>query len=155
MIGAPDHDKDIVDGINESDKRYLKGKMCMIGTPEVDNCSKRIKAHSMIGNAHYSFVQEFKRLCECNERDNGAKCYSNYKKGEAEYKIKQRFYYVQNKNDVMMTSLKKVIGMKSDKLMGISAMYNFRSDPDMSIGKIAIRTIPCTCNSCLEQLNSV
>ena len=34
-------------------------------------------------------------------------------------------------------------------------MYNFRSDPDMSIGKIAIRTIPCACNSCLEQLNSV
>ena len=32
--------------------------------------------------------------------------------------------------------------MKSGKLMGISAMYKFRSDTDMGIGKIAIRRIP-------------
>ena len=39
--------------------------------------------------------------------------------------------------------------------MGISAMYNFRSDLDIGIGKIAIRIIPCDCNGCLEQLYSV
>ena len=55
MIGAPDHGKDIVDGINASDKRYWKGKMYMIKTLEADNYSDRIKAHSMICNAHYSF----------------------------------------------------------------------------------------------------
>ena len=31
-------------------------------------------------------------------------------------------------------------------------MYNFRSDPDMGIGKIAIRRISCACNGFLEQL---
>ena len=45
--------------------------------------------------------------------------------------------------------------MKSGKLMGISAMYNFRSDPDIGIKKIDIRRILCACNGCLEQLNSV
>ena len=54
-----------------------------------------------------------------------------------------------------MTSLKKVIGIKRGKLMGISVMYNFRSDPNMGIGKIDIKRMPCACNGCLEQLYSV
>ena len=45
--------------------------------------------------------------------------------------------------------------MRKEKLMGISAMYNFRTDPDLGIGKIAIRRIPCACDGCLDQLNSV
>ena len=79
MIGAPGHGKDLIDGINASDKRYLKGRMCMIDTLEVDDCSKRIKARSMIGNARYSFAEECKRSCECSDRDNGAKGYIKYK----------------------------------------------------------------------------
>ena len=54
-----------------------------------------------------------------------------------------------------MTGLKRVIGMKSGKLMGVLANYNFMSDPDMGIGKIALRIISCDCNGCLEQLDSV
>ena len=50
----------------------------------------------------------------------------------------------------MMTGLKKVIGIKSGKLMSVSAMYNFMSDPDMAIGKIALRIISYACNGCLE-----
>ena len=56
MIGTPGHGKDIVDVINVCDKRHLKGKMCMIGTPEAGDCNKRMLAHSMIGNVHYSFA---------------------------------------------------------------------------------------------------
>ena len=37
MIEVPGHGKDVVDGINFCDKRYLIGEMCMIGTPEVDD----------------------------------------------------------------------------------------------------------------------
>ena len=55
MIGEPGYGKYLVDGINASDKRYWKGKMCMIGIPEEDDYSKRIKTHSMTGNAHYIF----------------------------------------------------------------------------------------------------
>ena len=59
----------------------------MIGTPEVDDCSKRIIEDSMINNAHYSFAEECKRLCEYSERENGAKDYSRYKKREAGCKV--------------------------------------------------------------------
>ena len=78
----------------------------VIGTPEVDDCSKRIMAHSMIGNVHYSVAEECKILCECSDRENGAKDYSTYKKDEGEKIIKNRFYYVQNKNDMMITDFK-------------------------------------------------
>ena len=57
MIGTPTHEKDIVDGTNSCDKRYLKGKTCMIRKLEADDFSKRIMSHSMIGNAYYSFVE--------------------------------------------------------------------------------------------------
>ena len=80
MIGALGHGKDFVYGINASNKRYLKGRICMIGTPEADDCSKRKKSHSIIGNVHYSFAEVYKRLCECSDRENRAKGNSKYKK---------------------------------------------------------------------------
>ena len=86
MIGAPGCGKNLLDGINAIDKRYVKGKMCMIGTPRVDDCSKRIKSHSMIGNTRYSFAEERKMLRKCSDKEIGAKDYSKYKKREAEYK---------------------------------------------------------------------
>ena len=58
MVSTSGHGKNIVDSINACDKRYLKGNMCTIGTPEVDDYSKRMTAHSMIGSAHYNFVEE-------------------------------------------------------------------------------------------------
>jgi len=39
--------------------------------------------------------------------------------------------------------------------MDISAMYNFKADPDLEIGNIAIRRISCACDGCLDQLNFV
>ena len=88
MIDTPGYGKEIVDGINTSEKRYLKGKMCMIGTSEVDDCSKRIKSHSIIGNVDYIFSEECKRLCEYSDKESGSKDYSKYKKCEAECKVK-------------------------------------------------------------------
>ena len=60
----------------------------------------------MIDNARYIFAEECKRLCEYIDRENEANDYSKYKKREAECKVKEIFYYVQNKNDVMMTAKK-------------------------------------------------
>ena len=56
MTGAPGHGKDIVDTINACDKRYLKEKMCNIGTPEADDSTKRMDAHAMIGDKKSNLV---------------------------------------------------------------------------------------------------
>ena len=45
--------------------------------------------------------------------------------------------------------------MNSGKLMGMWAMYDFRIDPDLGTGKIAIRRMSYACDGCLDQLNSV
>ena len=81
----------------------------MVGTPEADDCNKRMLAHPMIGNAHYGFAEEYKRLCKISGRNNGAKGHSKYKKRESNSKSKKRFYYVQSKHDVIMTDLKKKV----------------------------------------------
>ena len=63
---------------------------------------------------------------------------------------------MQNKHDVIITDLKKKLtGVRNGKLMGILAIYKFRANPDLGIGKIAIRKIPCASDGCLYQLNSV
>ena len=36
--------------------------------------------------------------------------------------------------------------------MGMSAMYNFRCDPDLGDGKVTCRRIPCACLTCLKML---
>ena len=64
MIGAPGHGKDIVDAINACDKRYLKEKMCMIGTPEAEDSKKRMDAHAMFGYKRSSWAVTCKILLE-------------------------------------------------------------------------------------------
>jgi hypothetical protein len=36
---------------------------------------------------------------------------------------------------------------------GLTAMYNLRADPDLGLGRIALRRIPCACSKCTEQTN--
>ena len=43
-IGATVHGKDKVDGLNATDKRFLKVKMCLIGSPEANDGKKRMEA---------------------------------------------------------------------------------------------------------------
>ena len=90
MIGAPGHGKDVVDGINACDKRYLMGKMCMIGTPEADDKESRMNAHSMIGSASCSLAKACKRLCDEDVRINCVKKYRKHKKREDIQKLKKR-----------------------------------------------------------------
>ena len=82
MIGAPEHGKYVVDGINTCDNRYLMGKMCMIGTLEADNKESRMNSHSMVGSASYSLAKELKRLCGDEVKVNGFKEHSTHKKRE-------------------------------------------------------------------------
>ena len=154
MIGIPGHEKDIVDAINACDKRYLKDKMCMVGTPEADDCKQRMDAHAMIGEKVSSWVVTCKQLLEDKIRVHGVKSYNKHSKRETKQKMKKRIYHLQDMEGVLMTGMKKkVMGLDNGKYMGISSMYNFRCDPDLGIGKAACRRIPCVCLSCLEILN--
>ena len=90
MIGAPGHSKDIVDAINACDKRYLKEKMCIIGTPEADDSTKRMDNHAMIGNKKFSLAVTCKKLLEDNIREQGFKSYRKSNKREANQKMEMK-----------------------------------------------------------------
>ena len=107
MIGAPGHGKDIVDAINACDKRYLKEKMCMIGTPEADDSKKRMDAHAMIGNKKSSWAVTCKLLLEDKLREKGVKSYRKSKKREAKQIMDKRVYHLQDAKDVQMVGMKK------------------------------------------------
>ena len=62
-IGDPGHGKDLVDGLNSTEKCFIRGKMCLIGSPEANDGEKRMAAHSMVDGAENSFSDECDRIC--------------------------------------------------------------------------------------------
>ena len=77
-------------------------------------------------------------------------------------KITNRHYFVTQQNDVqyswtkmntiVLPSSKKKVNGQAPKQSGILTRYNFRADPMLGIGNIAVRRIPCACEECLKQL---
>ena len=123
----------------------------MIDTPEADDKESKMNAHSMIGFASCSLA---KRLCDDEVRVNGTKGYRKHKKREDIQKLKKKVYHLQDKDDVEMVGIKKdSIRFRKVNRNGISAMYNIRCDPDLGLGKAAVRRIPCACLFCIEQPN--
>jgi hypothetical protein len=62
-IGATDHGKDEVDGLNATDKRFLKEKMAQIQAPEADQRESRMSAAAMIERDFSLIAEEPARLC--------------------------------------------------------------------------------------------
>ena len=152
-IGAPGHGKDIVDGLNATDKQFLSYKMCKIGLPEVNETDSRMSAASMVEGTSFSLAEECARLCSDASRVTGVKSEGKYAKRENAATMKKRTYHVQDPNDVSYSGIKmKLEGFKKGKRNGISSMYNIRADPNLGIGRLAIRRIPCGCQACKAQL---
>jgi hypothetical protein len=100
-IGAPSHGKDVIDGINATDKQYLAGSMCLVGTPEANNADKRIAAQSMVEMVSKSLADECVQLCSLDSRLHGLKGHMKHAKREVTAKLKIRHYHLQNLDNVM------------------------------------------------------
>ena len=44
--------------------------------------------------------------------------------------------------------------IKGELYTGMRAHYNIHADPDLGLGKVAVRRIPCGCRTCLEKLRT-
>jgi hypothetical protein len=150
-IGAPGHGKDIVDGINATDKTYLGRMMCLTGTPEANDSEKRMSAESMTETASKSLAVEAQRLLSLDSRINGVKGDKKHAKRQASATLKQRHYHVQDPDDLEFENLKfQPVDLPAG--IGVMQCYNIRADPDLGLGKIALRRIPCACHGCQGQL---
>ena len=50
-----------------------------------------------------------------------------------------------------MAGIKKEdVGFKKENWNSISSIYNIRYAPNVSVGKAAVRMIPCTYNTCIK-----
>jgi hypothetical protein len=152
-IGAPGHGKDLVDALNAIDKHFLGRKMCLIGTPEANESECRMEAASMIerGNASKSLAEECARLCRDPSRQHGVKGYKKHAKREANATMKERTYHVQDPADVKYKNL-KIQADKMPKGIGLMECHHIRAEPELGLGVVAMRRIPCACDGCLEQL---
>ena len=153
-IGAPAHGKDIVDGLNATDKIFLRKMFCMIGTPEANDGACRMAAHAMVGVEKMSLAVESARLCSLPTRESGVKAEGGKRqKREAEAKMKSRVYHVQ---DPAMVKHKKInmsaAGFEKGDHNGLLAHYHFRVSKDLGVGKAAAQHIPCACAPCMAQL---
>ena len=53
-----------------------------------------------------------------------------------------------------MVGIKKECSrFRKENRNGILLMYNIRCDPELGVGKAAVRRIPCACSFCIEQLH--
>jgi hypothetical protein len=150
-IGAPGHGKDLVDGLNACDKFYLKKVMARIVNPATEPSidSKNIINHSVVENEFVSISVEAARLCAL-DRSSGSKSDRKHNKRESEAKMKKRFYHVRKQDEKVHSDIKmQMIGLPSNgPHSGLLAHYHLHADPYLGLAKLAIRRIPCACESC-------
>eukprot|EP00957_Ditylum_brightwellii_P058792 4456912-Ditylum_brightwellii.AAC.1 len=57
-VGAPGHGKDVVDGLNAADKRFLRTAMLRNSIPLENNSVKAMSSHSATPMGSFSFASE-------------------------------------------------------------------------------------------------
>jgi hypothetical protein len=159
-VGASYHGKDIVDGLNAANKRYLIMKMQIIGLheagaegPEENNgASSCMSAELMVEGTSKSLAVECARLCSDKGRSNGVRSEEKYCKGELEAKMKQRHYHIQDSSNVSFPAiLMKLRGFTTSKMTcsRLRSMYNIRGQSQPWNGKDCSSTnplyVPCLC----------
>ena len=155
MIHAPGHGKDEVDGLNATTKRFLQQKMSTTNLNNDQGEEKRMDPWAMEGGSSKCLSSEAKRLLEEPKRKDGVVSAGKYKKRFDSRAVTERTYHVLGGEEVRFKNLKmKTIQFKKEPgtKNGLMTRYNFRTDPNLGVGKVAIRRIPCPCASCNEQL---
>ena len=157
MIGAPGHGKGYVDGLNAVDKQFLKRIMMLIKTPTEENSGvKKISLHTVKDEKHNSHADECKNLLSGKRSEFGKKGQKRAIQG----KLSGRDYHVTDirtkihGNDLKMTTTGFRKAKKGELYTGMRAHYHIHADPDLGLGKVAVRRIPCGCQSCLEKLRT-
>jgi hypothetical protein len=109
----------------------------------------------MVEEEGKSLAEECARLCSDTSRVAGVKSDAKYAKREASAALKMRNYHVQKREDVQFEGIKMGAQIPKSKHThdGLTDMYNLRADPDLGLGWIALRPIPCACSKCIEQTN--
>ena len=165
-IGAPGHGKDVVDGLNAVDKRYLKTAMFRIINPEENGSEKTMNSHSATATGSVSFAEECKTILQHHADHVSNVLTSKSNKRQSGRKYSKKTYHIQKKKDVPYRNIamtwtkskfpKLKIAKNKEKIRDSSSVlshYHYRFDPRLGHGKCAMRRIPCLCDQCCEMLD--
>ena len=91
-VDTPGHGRDIVDGFNAVQKRYLATCLRMRSSPEKDKIdSKRMRVEATTEKGEVSFAEECKRLMDlCDEI--GTKGNKKHAKCESKARLNHKYY---------------------------------------------------------------
>ena len=93
-IDTPVHGKDVVDGFNAVQKRYLATCLRMRITPEKDKIdSKRMHVEAMTEKGEVRFAEECKLLLDLRD-EIGTKDDKKHSKREAKVQLNHKYYWV-------------------------------------------------------------
>ena len=99
-ISEPGHGKEVVDGINDVDKRYIYQLMSKVQLPGSVRFDSQIKMHTGTENIYVSLAQEFKDHLKEEHRQNGVIDQGKPRKIYMNSKWTEREYHVQDNADV-------------------------------------------------------
>lgn len=131
--------------------------MCMIGTPTWNDDKFHMEADSVIENydasaSCFSLAYECAWLCSHEDRIHGVKSHHKYHKCKEQEKLTEIIYHVQEPADVMFSNIKfRVERFLKGNHNGLTTHYNIRIDPDLGVGHVELRGIPCTWYACVQQ----
>ena len=153
-VDTPGNGKDVVDGFNAVQKRYLATFLRMRSIPEKDkidcNC---MRVEAMTEKGEVSFAEECKRLLNfCDEIS--TKVDKKHAKREAKARLKYKYYWVHKEEDTIFNGMKAVYKILNNKdKVTMKQFYHIRCDPDLDECFYVMQRIPCACNGCVEQLS--
>jgi hypothetical protein len=155
-VDTPGHGKDVVDGFNAVQKRFLTTCLRKTSMPEVHdtiNDSDRMQINSMTEKGDVSFADECRRLL-INRDKVGTTGDKKHAKREAKARLKGTFYHVHDDADLLYNGIKATYKILDDRdKVKLKSFYHIRCDPELGQGFCAMRRIPCACNACVEQLS--
>ena len=160
-ISVPGHGKEVVDGFNAVDKRYIYQLMSKVQLPGSFIFDSQIKMHTGTENKDVILDQEFKNRLEKENRQNGVIDKVKLKKLFMEIKWTERKYHVQDNATVELKDLKMYCNTnqfpellfsgpyyKPHGARGLIKHYHLRFDPKLGISLCAILRITCVYVAC-------
>ena len=143
-VDTPVHGKDVVDGFNAVQKRYLATFLRMRSTPEKDKIdSKRMHVEAMTEKGEVSSAEECKRLLGLRDEidTQGDK---KHAKREAKARLNQKYYQIHKEEDILFNGMKAVYKILNNKdKVTMKHFHHIRCNPDLDEGFCAMRRIPC------------
>ena len=111
-VDTPGHGKDVVDGFNAVQKRYLATCLRMRSTPEkYKNENKRMIVETKTEKGEVSFSEDCNRLLDLRD-EIGTKGDKKHAKREAKARLNHKYYWVHKEEDTLTyTTLFRSVGL--------------------------------------------